>query len=352
MTVDIGRVVRDVTRASAAVRARVATGRGGEVVTRAAAHLRQPGRRNRALALVASLALLLLVPADLSRTAATFVPLRQPFRGAELFVDPDTAAARWQAAHGARWLDPITRHPQARWVNGPTDIAPAAAAVRRAHQQGRLPVLVVYHVPNRDCAGPGAGAASAADYDRFIGELIAALGPQPAAIVVEPDAVAADCFTSDRARLLTRTVQRLAHAGHHVYLDAGHPNWRPVGEMVDRLLTAGIAGAEGFSVNVANRQTTQDSYEWARTLSDQLGGREFVIDTSRNGVGPPPGHEWCNPRHEALGEPPTTDVDRPGLAALLWIKPPGESDGTCGGKNGHFFSPDLARRLVRNGSGD
>jgi len=332
VTVDIGRLVQGVTRMVAG--------------------LRQPEWRNRALALVASLGLLLLVPADLTRTAATFVPLRQPFRGAELFVDPDTAAARWQAAHGAGWLDPITRHPQARWVNGPTDIPPAAAAARRAHQQGRLAVLVAYHIPDRDCAGPGAGAASSGDYDRFIGQLIAALGPHPVAIVVEPDAVAADCFTSDRARLLSRTVLRLAHAGHHVYLDAGHPNWRPVGEMVGRLLAAGIAGAEGFSVNVANRQTTQDSYEWALKLSDRLGGREFVIDTSRNGVGPPSGHQWCNPRQEALGEPPTTDVDRPGLAALLWIKPPGESDGTCGGKNGHFFSPDLARRLVRNGSGD
>src|SRR5690606_9058007 len=222
VTVDIGRLVQGVTRMVAG--------------------LRQPEWRNRALALVASLGLLLLVPADLTRTAATFVPLRQPFRGAELFVDPDTAAARWQAAHGAGWLDPITRHPQARWVNGPTDIPPAAAAARRAHQQGRLAVLVAYHIPDRDCAGPGAGAASAGDYDRFIGQLIAALGPHPVAIVVEPDAVAADCFTSDRARLLSRTVLRLAHAGHHVYLDAGHPNWRPVGEMVGRLLAAGIAG--------------------------------------------------------------------------------------------------------------
>lgn len=324
----------------------------GQGVARVVAGMRTPVWRNRALAVVASLALLGLVPADLSRPAATFVPLRQPFRGAELFVDQDTAAARWQAAHGARWLDPITRHPQARWVNNPDDIPRAAALAHRAHQQGRLLVLVVYHIPDRDCAGPGVGAASAGDYDRFIGQLIAALGPYPVAVVLEPDAVAADCFTGGRARLLSRTVQRLAHAGHHVYLDAGHPNWRPVGEMVDRLIEAGVAGAEGFSVNVANRQTTRDSYRWARTLSDRLGGREFVIDTSRNGVGPPPGHQWCNPRQEALGEAPTTDVDRPGLAALLWIKPPGESDGACGGKHGHLFSPDLARRLVRNGYGD
>jgi cellulase/cellobiase CelA1 len=38
----------------------------------------------------------------------------------------------------------------------------------------------------------------------------------------------------------------------------------------------------------------------------------------------------------------------PGLAALLWIKLPGESDGTCGGETGYLFSPTQARRLTVN----
>jgi endoglucanase len=121
--------------------------------------------------------------------------------------------------------------------------------------------------------------------------------------------------------------------------------------MAERLLRAGIQYAQGFSVNVANRQTTRLSYQWGRELSDLLGRREFVIDTSRNGLGPPPDDpdrddEWCNPRRQGLGQTPTTRTSMPGLAALLWIKLPGESDGICRGETTYLFSPTQARRLT------
>jgi len=38
----------------------------------------------------------------------------------------------------------------------------------------------------------------------------------------------------------------------------------------------------------------------------------------------------------------------PGLAALLWIKLPGESDGICGAETTYLFSPTQARRLTVN----
>jgi len=38
----------------------------------------------------------------------------------------------------------------------------------------------------------------------------------------------------------------------------------------------------------------------------------------------------------------------PGLAALLWIKLPGESDGICRGETTYLFSPRQARRLTVN----
>ena len=38
----------------------------------------------------------------------------------------------------------------------------------------------------------------------------------------------------------------------------------------------------------------------------------------------------------------------PGLAALLWIKLPGESDGICRGESTYLFSPTQARRLTVN----
>jgi endoglucanase len=285
--------------------------------------------------------------------SVTYAPLEHPFRDARLFVDDQTAAARWQREHAASWLDPITSRPQARWLTGPQDLARLPALAARAREQRALLVLVAYYLPNRGCSSSGQGAPSSSHYRRWIDRLIHQLGATRAAIVVEPDAVAADCFDNKRATLLRRTVKRLADAGQYVYIDAGHARWRGTGEMAERLLRAGIQYAQGFSVNVANRQTTRLSYQWGRELSDLLGRREFVIDTSRNGLGPPPDDpdrddEWCNPRRQGLGQAPSTRTSMPGLAALLWIKLPGESDGICGGETDYLFSPSQARRLTVN----
>jgi endoglucanase len=59
------------------------------------------------------------------------------------------------------------------------------------------------------------------------------------------------------------------------------------------------------------------------------GGKHMVIDTSRNGNGS--NGQWCNPTGMALGNIPTTSTDQSLVDAYLWIKAPGESDGTCNG---------------------
>ncbi len=75
-----------------------------------------------------------------------------------------------------------------------------------------------------------------------------------------------------------------------------------------------------------------------------------MIDTSRNGAGPAGGElYWCNPTGRALGTPPTTATAGAHADAYLWIKRPGESDGSCGRgepQAGTFVSQyaiDLAR---------
>ena len=64
----------------------------------------------------------------------------------------------------------------------------------------------------------------------------------------------------------------------------------------------------------------------------------FVVDTSRNGQGPwsPPAgvypgdpQVWCNPPGRGLGVRPTTATGDPLADAFLWVKVPGESDGSC-----------------------
>jgi endoglucanase len=64
----------------------------------------------------------------------------------------------------------------------------------------------------------------------------------------------------------------------------------------------------------------------------------FVIDTSRNGVGPwqPPANhpagdpqDWCNPPDRGLGLRPTANTGKSLVDAYVWVKIPGESDGQC-----------------------
>jgi len=62
-------------------------------------------------------------------------------------------------------------------------------------------------------------------------------------------------------------------------------------------------------------------------------GMRYITDTSRNGVTNERSDcsNWCNIRGSGLGRRPTTDVADLGLDnldALVWIKTPGESDGT------------------------
>ena len=73
-----------------------------------------------------------------------------------------------------------------------------------------------------------------------------------------------------------------------------------------------------------------------------------MIDTSRNGNGPytegDPEENWCNPPGRALGEAPDDETRRAGLVdAYVWVKRPGESDGTCKGgpKAGRRWYPEL-----------
>ena len=72
----------------------------------------------------------------------------------------------------------------------------------------------------------------------------------------------------------------------------------------------------------------------------------FVIDTSRNGLGPTDDSEWCNPQGRANGRRPSLNVAREGLDARLWIKTPGRSDGYCnGGPEAGDWWPEYARGL-------
>ncbi len=300
-----------------------------------------------------------------------------PLAGVRFYVEPDTLAmaevirARDEGREDdARLLDRIAGQPVAHWL---TDADPAVVradaetVVRRAAAADRMPVLVAYAIPGRDCGGYSAGGTSSADaYREWIRAVAAGIGARPAVVILEPDAVAdtlKGCAKGDNDRydLLSDAVTVLRGlTGTYVYLDAGNPVWVPdISALAGALRRSGVREADGLALNVANFVTIKDNLRYGNRLSDALDNAHFVIDTSRNGNGPWPGGgtvngapAWCNPPGRMLGAVPSADAGLPRVDALLWVKRPGESDGACraGEPTAGTWWPEYALDLARQSS--
>jgi endoglucanase len=133
-------------------------------------------------------------------------------------------------------------------------------------------------------------------------------------------------------------------------LDAGHAHWQSASTMASRLAAAGIASVTGFSLNVSNFITDADNVAYGEQLSSLIGGKHFIIDSGRNGLGPTGDMQWCNPEGRAIGRRPTTRTGNPLVDAYLWIKTPGESDGACNGyPSSGTWIPEYALGLASRG---
>ncbi|WP_157944017.1 glycoside hydrolase family 6 protein [Blastococcus atacamensis] len=202
----------------------------------------------------------------------------------------------------------------------------------------------------------------------------------------QPEELDADTAAAERFEMLNYAVDALAALPNTAtYLDGTHSGWLGVGEITDRLIKAGVEDADGFFLNASNYVATERLQKYGTWISDCIhlsqGSRwepswcasqyypanpsdlstwgqsdaaydkayadtsmtrnpaeqaHFVIDTSRNGQGswtPPAGFlnplDWCNPPGRGAGLTPTTDTGNALIDAYLWIKVPGESDGSC-----------------------
>jgi endoglucanase len=278
-------------------------------------------------------------------TPITVANSTNPFSGKNFYVDPYSDAKRladeWRnsRAGDAAKLDKIANVSQARWlgdwnsnIEGDT-----RAAMEAAGRNGSYPVFVIYNIPNRDCGGYSAGGSNNPDgYRNWINGFVRGLGSSQAAVVVEPDALAGiECLSGTdrqtRLELVKYAVESIKAQGKTaVYVDAGHPNWTSADEMANRLKSAGIERADGFAINVSNFYGTNENVNYGQAISQSLGGKHFIIDTSRNGAGST-NSEWCNPAGRALGTPSTANTGNSLIDAFFWLKTPGQSDGSCNG---------------------
>jgi endoglucanase len=263
-----------------------------------------------------------------------------PLAGMPFYVNPNSSAMR-AAQHAdppSPELTAIANTPQAYWIVPGSSAATVAKYTSDAQAAGAIPVLTLYGIPHRDCGSFAAGGlATADDYRGWIDGIASQVGASRAAIIVEPDALAmADCLSpgqrEERFDLIRYAVDTLTrNPATAVYVDGGHVRWHSPEDMAARLNKIGVNRARGFSLNTANYFTTEDEIGYGEAISGLTNGSHYVIDTSRNGVGPAPESklDWCNPGGRALGTPPTTATGGAHADAYLWIKRPGESDGTC-----------------------
>ena len=305
-----------------------------------------------------NLAGMLMNPARSSNVVAA-----DALSGVKFYVNPYSPAAEninLSCSNGAS-LAKIAAQPSGVWfgnwnTNPRADVATVMAL---AASRNSVPILVAYDIVDRDCGGQSSGgAASDLAYENWIQQLALGIGTSKAVVVLEPDALSQmsvqGCLNpsqqNERYSLLQYAVSMFQqHATNTlVYLDAGNSNAIDANTMAERLQFAGVAHAAGFALNVSNYETTASNTAYGEQLSSLVGGKHFIIDTSRNGAGPSPDHQWCNPPERGLGTP--SQGFGSGLVdAYLWVQNPGTSDGACnGGPAAGTFSAPIACTLSQN----
>lgn len=293
--------------------------------------------------------------------SAAALPDDSPTGGFTSFFDPGTnadAAVLRLRDHGhdaeADLVQKIADQPigiwLGTWTNDPTGQVKSVAENSAKAQQ--IALFIVYNIPGRDCGLWSAGGLPEDQYLGWIQKL--ADGVVPGSVVwfiLEPDALPqlGSCDgQGDRVHLLSEAARILDEAGGRVFIDAGHSSWQPAQVMADRIGQVGTEHLTGFATNTSNYQLKENEEAWGNQLSE-LTGLPFITDTSRNGNGPTPDNQWCNPRGRALGVPPQiVNPDGP-LLAYTWGKVPGESDGNCnGGPNAGVWWDEIAVELAQN----
>ncbi|OZJ03993.1 hypothetical protein BZG36_04040 [Bifiguratus adelaidae] len=235
--------------------------------------------------------------------------------------------------------------------------------------------FVIYDLPNRDCsAGASAGEYTVADngleyYKEYINSIKAEFNKYPEArvtCIIEPDSLGnlvtnlavpkcAEAEADYKAGIIY-AIQQLQQPNVALYLDAAHGGWlgwpnNRIGavQLFGELLQAAApATIRGFSTNVSNYNKfnttafdpitkysdTPDELLYIQKLTPLLQNASlpynFVTDTSRNGqqnIRNTWG-DWCNIKGAGLGARPSANTGVSNVDAFLWVKTPGESDGT------------------------
>lgn len=311
-----------------------------------------------------------------------------PFAGYNIYLSP-VYAAEVQAA-AALITDPTQKSNALSVANIPTFIwfdqvakvpdlgtyLAAAQTLQNSSGQKYIVQIVVYDLPDRDCAAAASNGEftiadnGQADYFNYIDQIVAQIKLYPnvrVVAVIEPDSLAnlvtnlsvAECAAAQTTYLacVTYAMQQLNTVGVYMYLDAGHAGWlgwpanlSPAANLFASLYKG--AGSpqfvRGLATNVANYNaisvTTPDpitqgnpNYDellyitaLAPMLTSQNFPAHFIIDQGRSGVQDirSAWGDWCNVKGAGFGIRPTTSTVSSLIDSVVWVKPGGECDGT------------------------
>ncbi|KAF0716439.1 Aste57867_2863 [Aphanomyces stellatus] len=252
-------------------------------------------------------------------------------------------------------IEAVESKPIATWYTDRSDYLTEAATTLAACSQSNglfnsLPVFVVYGLPKKDCSGTfssGGVNQNAYDYARFVAQLAGLVGKQNALYVLEPDAIGLLAEGPDQCGWannylpnLKTAVQTLTqnNPSAQLYLDVGWwilNNATRLASLVPILDTLSLAGPiKGIVINTSNYRSNAELLTWCQAFVNATAGRNMkcIFDTSRNYHGASPSDEWCNAKAAGIGLPPTDQTGSSLVDYYLWLKTPGQSDGTCAGQ--------------------
>lgn len=294
------------------------------------------------------------------------------------------------------------------WVTSRAHLSNITTTIAEARQQKKagkemIVGLVLYNLPDRDCAAGESAGELQLDNDGYriyksqfvdkYAKLVKEAKDLTFAIVVEPDSLA-NAVTNQGLEACAKAtpyyeqgiayaISKLQATNIHLYLDAAHGGWlgwgdnlKPTAQVFAKVLAMAKelnakSKIRGYATNVSNynpfnakvrENFTAPSDSWdeshyTTTLTPYLEAEglpsKFIVDQGRVAL---PGArkewgDWCNVSPAGFGPLPGTTTNNTNVDSLVWIKPGGESDGRCGLEGapiaGAWFD-EYVQMLVKN----
>jgi endoglucanase len=256
----------------------------------------------------------------------------------QFFVPPADPAAVKQIVDLAKGRDvgdalklaALEATPRAVWFTSgtPEDVQKAVRqTMTAAALENRIPVLVAYDIPFRDCAGYSAGGATdTAAYAAWIDSFAQGIGNGKADVILEPDSLgiipynttisgaaewcqptitdatgatvaAPGASTDERYAQLQGAIATLAAKAPNaaIYIDGTHSAWLGVGEAAFRIHKAGFDPStgtprvKGFFLNASNYQITGNLAQYGTWISECLA---YATSVTPGDFGSCPNQYW------------------------------------------------------------